>query len=256
MRACTGFTLWARERDLQLDVEHLYTEENVEHYAATGLRHLDPHSQASYRSSLRRIGRAITTSVPWPAPPRPLPRKTLGAPYSDREIAWLQEIAATQTNEVRRRAATAVWCLSYGAGLRGPEFAAVTGRDVVAIGGATVVNVPGAKARQVPVLPDTAADLIALADRYPDRPLFSDRSPARGWTASVLGLIELPPGAPHFSSRRLRVTWMVKLCMAGIRISELGMLAAVSTSRGWDDLASHVPARDLAELCQLIGGRA
>lgn len=46
------------------------------------------------------------------------------------------------------------------------------------------------------------------------------------------------------------------MCLADVRISELGMLAAVSTSRGWDDLASHVPVRDLAELCQLIGGQA
>ena len=253
-RAVTDITLWSLDRGLPLDVEALFVEENVEHFTSMGLRHLAGHSRASYRSAMRRIARAITTKAPWPAPPPTYSRNTLGEPYTEFEIGWLRDIAVSQLTEERRRAALAVWCLSYGAGLRGPEFGTLPGSAVELVDGLVVVTVSGAYPRRIPVLVQVSDDLLELAAQYPHRAMFSDRAPSRGWTTAVLAQVELPDRAPKFSSRRFRVTWQVKLAVAGLRLSELAYLAGVETSTRWDDLTRWVPQRDFNDLRDLIGG--
>lgn len=255
MRVCTQFTVWALERGYQVaDREQLYRPDLVEHFADTMLGYLGEHSQATYRAALRRVGRAATKRAPWAPNPRQLGRKTLSEPYPLEQIAWLRQVAADQLTWTRRRAATAVVCLAYGAGLRAPEYAAVTGAHVREQDGVVLVDVPGARARVVPVLPEVAGDLLALAGALPDSRLFSDRTAGvRNWTASVVEQIEVPRGAPRFSSRRLRVTWMVRLSTAGVRVSELCDMAGLTSAHSWEDLARYVPRREPGELIALIG---
>lgn len=255
MRACAAFTLWAVAHGHQVnDREQLYRPDLVEHFAETALQGLGEHSRATYRSALRTVGRAATKRAPWSPSPRQLGRKTLSEPYTAGQIDWLRQIAADQSTVTRRRAATAVVCLAYGAGLRAPEYAAVTGAHVRVEAGVVVVDVPGTGGRTVPVVPEVGPDLLALAAAMPHRRLFSDRmSTARNWTASVVEQIEVPRGAPRFSSRRLRVTWMVRLSTAGVRVSELCDLAGLKSAHGWEDLARYVPRREPGELVALIG---
>ena len=254
MQAATRFAIWAAERGLPLEPELLYTEANVEFFVATGLPHLGEHSRASYRSSLRRIGRTITRRADWsPRPPR-LKRRDLSSPYSDAEIAWLWDIARHQTNQSRLRSARALMCLAYGAGLRAPEYSAVSAHDVREVDGVWVIDVTGGPLRSVPVLPEAAEDLRWLLETAPEGPLFSPRKPIRNFTASVIAKIEVPPRAPRFVSRRLRITWMVRLSIAGLRISELGHLAGVKSTSTWEELGRFIPQRDESALRTLIGG--
>lgn len=254
MQAATRFAIWAVGRGLSLDPETLYTEANVEFFVASGLPHLSEHSRASYRSSLRRIGRTITHRADWsPQPPR-LKRKDLSAPYSDEEIAWLWDIARHQSSLPRQRAARGLMCLAYGAGLRAPEYSVVTSDHVRDVDQVAVVNLGGTSPRTVPVLPEAHEDLRWLIDAVPaGEELFSAHRHIRNFTASVVETIEVPPRAPRFVSRRLRITWMVRVSVAGVRISELGYLAGVKTAKGWDELGKFIPRRDDAELRALIG---
>jgi site-specific recombinase XerD len=144
-------------------------------------------------------------------------------------------------------------CLAYGAGLRSTEYTLVTAQHVRQVGHFVVVDVPGAHARTVPVLRDARDDLLALAAAVPREELFSPRQHARNWVSSVLAKVETPAGAPRLSSRRLRTTWMVQLCLSGVRISELADLAAVRTTKGWEDLGRHIPRREATDLWPLIG---
>jgi len=255
MAVCARFSLWARDRGISIVVlRDLYVPHHVEHFLATGLSHLSGHSRASYGSALHRIAKNINKRAGWEPPPTQHGRKALSDPYADHELDWLHHIATTQGTEARRRAALSMWCLSYGAGLRGPEVGVLTGDDVHVVDGVAVVDVPGANARRVPVLGCARGDLLELAAQYPDSPMFSDRTPCRNWTASVLSQVTIPARAPRFSSRRLRISWMVTLTVAGVRLSELMDLAGLETTNGWEDLARFIPQRGEAELRGLIGG--
>jgi hypothetical protein len=254
MRAVTMFHLWAIEQHLPLDIEHLFTQENVERFSETGMTHLGLHSQASYRSALRRIGRTITKKAAWTPEPKPRGRATLADPYRRTDLAWLWEICLTQSSAVRRRAAVATMGLCHGAGLAGAEFSVLHGSSIEVIDGVAVVHIPGAHARDVPVLPQYTDELVRLSLAYWDRPMFSDRTPARNWTSNVLAPLEFPIGAPRLVPSRLRTTWMVELSTAGVRISELQHLAGVKTLHGWEDFSKFVPRRDDAALRRLIGG--
>ncbi|CAM5787464.1 hypothetical protein [Cellulomonas persica] len=218
------------------------------------MKHLSGHSKASYGSALHRIAKRTNPRVGWAPPPTKHARKALSDPYDEHEVEWLHAIASTQGTEARRRAALTVWCLSYGAGLQGPEFGTLPGDAVRVVDGVAVVDVPGANARTVPVLGCARDDLLELAARYPDRPMFSDRAPSRNWTASVLAGEQIPRGAPRFTSRRLRISWMVTLTVAGVRISELMDLAGRETTNGFEDLARFIPQRSATDLRRLIGG--
>ncbi|MDM8085150.1 hypothetical protein QUV83_10270 [Cellulomonas cellasea] len=254
MRAVTMYYLWAIGQHLPLDVERLFAEENVERFSETGMNHLGEHSQASYRSALRRIGRTVTTKAPWAPEPKRKKRSTLADPYGRPDLAWLWEICLTQRSEVRRRAGVATMALCHGAGLAGAEFSVLPGSSIELIDGVAVVHIPGAHAREVPVLPQYADELVRLSLDYWDRPMFSDRTPSRNWTSNVLSQLELPTSAPRLVPSRLRTTWMVELSTAGLRVSELQHLAGVKTLTGWEDFSKFVPLRDPAVLRRLIGG--
>lgn len=254
MRAVTMFYLWAIEQHLPLEVERLFTQDNVERFSEIGMAHLGPHSQASYRSALRRIGRTITRKALWTPEPKPRGRTTLADPYRSLDLTWLWEICLTQRSEVRRRAGVATMALCHGAGLAGAEFSVLHGSSVEVIDGVAVVHISGPHARDVPVLPQYFDELVRLSQEYGDRPMFSDRTPARNWTSNVLAQLEFPSGAPTLVPSKLRTTWMVELSTAGVRISELQHLAGVKTLKGWEDFSKFVPRRDDAALRQLIGG--
>ncbi|NTW39863.1 MAG: hypothetical protein HGA44_08220 [Cellulomonadaceae bacterium] len=254
MRAATAFELWALNQRIDPDLEVLYTEENVSRFTATGMGHLSEHSRASYRSALRRIGRTVTKKALWAPDSARLRRKTMTNPYVWTDVIWLWDVARQQKSEVRRRAAVTATALAAGAGLQGPEYSTLHGSQIELVDGVAVVHVPGALARDVPVLPVFTDELMVLAARYPDRSMFSDRTPSRGWTAAVLAAVEIPSGAPKLMPRRMRITWMVHLLTMGVRISELKELAGVSRLSGWEDLAEFIPRRNDTELRHLIGG--
>lgn len=254
MRAVTMFQLWAIENRLPLDLEHLFTETNVEWFVETGMTHLGEHTQSCYRSALRRIGRTVTKKAPWTPEPKRKKRTTLADPYARLDLAWLWEICLTQRSEVRRRAGVATMALCHGAGLAGAEFSVLLGSSIEMIDGVAVVHIPGDHARDVPVLPQYADELVRLSLDYWDRPMFSDRTPSRNWTANVLAQLEFPTGAPRLVPSRLRTTWMVELSTAGVRISELQHFAGVKTMTGWEDFSKFVPRRDDSVLRRLIGG--
>lgn len=254
MRAVTMFYLWAIEQHLPLELERLFSEENVERFSDTGMTHLGEHTQASYRSALRRIGRKVTRKAVWTPQTTKKKRSTLADPYTHAHLSWLWEVCRGQASETRRRAGLSTMALCHGAGLVGAEFAVLHGSSIEVIDGVAVVHISGVHAREVPVLPQYTDELVRLASTYRDRPMFSDRTPIRNWTANVLAQLEIPAGAPRLVPSRLRTTWMVELSTAGVRISELQHLAGVKTLKGWEDFTKFVPRRDDAVLRQLIGG--
>ncbi len=98
--------------------------------------------------------------------------------------------------------------LCHGAGLTGAEFSTLHGSSVEMVdGGVAVVHITGAHARDIPVLPQYADELVRLSLAYVDGPMFSDRAPTRNWTSGVLQYLEVPAGAPpRLVPSRLRTT--------------------------------------------------
>src|SRR5699024_10201539 len=88
LRAASSFAAWLTAQGLPLDRERVFDEATVERFVAVGLAHLCPNSRATYRSTLRRIGRLWTRRAHWSPQTATVGRKLLAPPYTADEIAW------------------------------------------------------------------------------------------------------------------------------------------------------------------------
>lgn len=244
LRVTARFVDWCLEQDLPLSVEVVFTEANVERFMEVGANFLGKHSRASFRSALRRVGRAATRRAEWSPQPRAHRRRALTPPYRRSEIERFIEVAHQQRTVVRRRAACGLLALGYGAGLESRDLIIVEAKDVAITGSGLAVTVKGRKPRQVPVLPRAAPLLEWLVENYPERPLLSDRDPARRtMLADAMRKVVLPTDVPPLDLRRLRTTWLTEMLSMDLRISEVMALSGLSGTHKISELLDYIPKR-------------
>ena len=243
----TAFVLWAwQTKGLELDVARMFRRRVVEEFVHRGMDSFTRGSRATYRSVLLATVDAVT-------PPSeqlfPIPRSDPTPPYSAAEIAALRSWARAQGSAVRRRDASVLLAMGFGAGLATRELLSVRAGDVDVRGDDMHILVWSGRPRLVPVLPAWQPGLReALSERDPDQWVFrvgrTGVRPAqvtdflhRGHTTEL----DVRPA-------RMRTTWLLTHLQAGtppgdlLRIAGLEHLAALDRIRGFLPSRAPLPA--------------
>jgi integrase len=238
---------------LGLEPEVLLAPAFVERFVAAS-KELSAPTKRTLRTNLRSLARAREA---WPEPPpAPLPRERAKAPYTPAEISGFLALADAQPTEARRLRASALVCLSAGAGLVGADLRAVRGSDVHRRSGGVVVEVAGRRPRAVPVLVRYHPRLLRAAGSAGEALLVSAGSPFRkNVTAPLVASLAGGGGLPRLEVARLRVTWLAEV--AGVLGLKAFMAAAgVSCSQRLGDLVAGLAEVPGPEAVSLLGGRA
>jgi hypothetical protein len=238
-RVLTLISAWCVEQGIPLDVEAVLDPDTVERFCSNGLKKTP--SRGSYRATLRKLGRELTTTAPWEPRPEPMPARKVAPPYSHDELQALVRAAQQQSTQKRRRAAIALILLGAGAGLDGRWARKVHGTDVERVDGVVVVRVGSPRAREVPVLKGFEDELLRLAHEVGDEYLVGGHTTHRNRTNEIVAKFEDGHDGPRLASNRLRSTWIVTHLTNGTRLPEL--LAAAGTFRieTFDTLLAYVP---------------
>jgi hypothetical protein len=221
----------------------------VERCCAPGMTTMSAPTRRTVRTNLRAIARVLRPGPPVVA----LGREQAKAPYSNAEIASYLSLADAQPTESRRMRASALVCLSAGAGLVGADLKAVTGEDVVARSGGVVVCVrAGPRPRVVPVL-SNYHDRLRVAARFAGTRLLiggtslTRRNVTTPLTASLSGGRDLP----RLEIARLRATWLVRVAET-IGLDAFMGAAGITCSQRLGDLVAFLPRPDEARAVALL----
>jgi hypothetical protein len=239
-RVLTLIARWCVHQNIPLDVEQVLDPDTVERFCSMGLKKMA--SRGSYRATLRRLGRQLTTKAPWTPRPEPMPARKVAPPYTAREIQALRSDVARQSTPSRRRATTALLLLGAGAGLDGRWARTVHGTDVRMISGIALVRVGSPRPREVPVLAAYEDDLLALAVEAGEEYLVGGTTTHRNRTNEIAERFEDGHRHPKLQPSRLRSTWIVTHLTMGTRLPELLDAAGTRRIETFDDLLQYVPA--------------
>lgn len=251
-RVLTLIAAWCVKEGIPLDIEVVLDPDTVERFCSKGLKKTA--SRASYRATLRKLGRGLTTTAPWEPRPEPMPARLPAPPYSEAELVALIEDATRQSTPGRKRKAQALIVLGVGAGLDGRWARKVRGTDVVRIGWGVGVKVGAPRPRVVPVLATFEEEIVRLAEEAGDEYLVGGTTTHRNRTNEISARFEDGHNHPKLSSPRLRSTWIVTHLTMGTRLPEL--LAAAGTKRieTFDALLRYVPAMDPSTALDMLRG--
>ncbi len=223
----------------------------IERCCAPELSQMSSATRRTLRSNLRAIARVHTCGLT----PLRLGREHAKPPYTSAEIAGYLALANAQPTESRRMRASALVCLSAGAGLVGQDLKTVTGRDVVWRSGGVVVLVrAGRRPRVVPVL-STYHDRLAESARFAGRRLLiggtstSRRNVTTPLTSSLSGGRDLP----RLEIARLRSTWLCQVAEA-IGLRAFMDAAGITCSQRLGDLVGLLRAPTEARAVALLSG--
>ena len=208
-------------------------------------------TRRTVRSNLRAIAREVRPGPPSVA----LSRERAKAPYTSAQIAAYLALADTQPTQARSLRASALVCLSAGAGLVGQDLRGVCGSDVTCRSGGVVVCVSeGRRPRTIPVLAPYHDRLLDAASWAGGRLLIGGTSPARRnvttpLTSSLAGGAELP----RLDIARLRATWLTEVAaMIGLRA--FMDAAGITCSQRLGDLVACLAPPDEERAVALLSG--
>ena len=251
-RVLTLIGAWCLKEGIPLDIEVVLDPDTVERFCSKGLKKTA--SRPSYRATLRKLGRELTTTAPWEPRPEPMPARLPAPPYSEAELAALRGDATGQSTSGRRRKAQALIVLGVGAGLDGRWARKVRGTDVVRIGWGVGVKVGAPSPRVAPVLAAYEEEIVRLAEEAGDEYLVGGTTTHKNRTNEIAARFEDGHNHPKLSSPRLRSTWIVTHLTLGTRLPEL--LAAAGTTRieTFDALLRYVPEMDPSKALDMLRG--
>lgn len=230
---------------LPLDAESMFTPLQVEHYIEVGTDHLAPHSRATRRGFLKRIGLHVTRRAPWAPPPRSFPIKKLATPYSPRQIGSFLRVAEQQSTQARKRTATAHLCLGLGAGLFADEYLTVTPLSFHSRAGVRVLTLHGKRPREVPFSHRYFLPLQEIATQYPGEPLIGkEGNGSNDRLNHLLGKVDYPSRMGNPITTRLRTTWMQRMLSIPVGLAEFLRMAGIRTTKSLTDIVPYLPERD------------
>jgi integrase len=237
----TSFVLWAwQTKGLELDVARMFRRRVVEEFVHRGMDSFTRGSRATYRSVLLAIVDAVT---PPSEQPFPIPRSDPTPPYSGTEIAILRSWAGAQGSAARRRDASVLLAMGFGAGLATRELLSVRTGDVDVRGDAVHILVWSGRPRLVPVLPAWQPGLRAAMkelghDEWVFRVGRNGIRPAqvtdflhRGHTTNL----DVRPA-------RMRTTWMLAHLEAGTPPRDLLRIAGLENLAALDRIRRFLPS--------------
>ena len=251
-RVLARLATWGTAEGLPLDVEVLLDPDTVERFVVTEL--VGERSQATYRSTLRRVGPLLTRRAPWEARPATVARRHVATPYTTKELEALRADALLQPTARRVRAARVLLALGAGAGLDGRWVTRVRREDVVVDDDVVQVRVGEPSPRLVPVLAAWEDEVVALADGAGDEFLVGGYSMSRNRAGALAASLVVPNGHPRLSSSRLRSTWLVTHLALGTRLPELARAAGLQGVTVLSDLLEFVPWLDEPEASRMLRG--
>ena len=243
---------WSVTEGIPLDREIILDPDTVERFVQMGLA--TDRSQATYRSTLRRVGPLLTRRAPWQPRPVAVPRRSLAPPYSEREVALLLDDGAGQPTGGRRRAARALLVLGLGAGLDGRWICRVGAGDVRRSGDAVLVTVGEPAAREVVVLARWEQDIEDLAATAGTEFLVGGRSTSRNRTGNLVAGLVVPTGHPAIAPARLRSSWLLWHLQHGTRVPELCQAAGLRGPAVLSELLPLVPPLSGASTQAMLRG--
>jgi hypothetical protein len=253
-RVLTLIAAWCVREGIPLDIEVVLDPDTVERFCSNGLKKTA--SRPSYRSTLRMLGRRLTTQAPWEPRPEPMPARNVAPPYSDEEIDVLLQDAYRQSTPARSRAVRALIVLGAGAGLDGRWARKVRGTDVIRVGWIVAIRVGAPSPRTVAVLAQYEDEILRLAEEAGGEYLVGGTTTHRNRTNEISARFEDGHNHPKLASARLRSTWIVMHLTMGTRLPEL--LAAAGTKRieTFDALLRYVPAMHAELAARMLRGSA
>jgi len=237
---------------LELTPEALLRTSVIERFCTPEVTAMSAATRRTLRSNLRAIARRVAPTGP--QAPR-LSRERAKAPYAPEQIAAYLALADAQPTESRRLRASALVCLSAGAGLVGADLKAMRGHDVASRSGGVVVCVrQGRRPRQVPVLARYHDRLQRAADFASTGLLIGGTSTSRRnvttpLTASLAGGRDLP----RLDISRLRATWLCEVADA-IGLKAFMDAAGVVCSQRLGDVVGHLAKVTEPRAVALLGG--
>jgi hypothetical protein len=249
-RVLTLIASWCQQQGITLDVETVLDPDTVERFCSTGLDKTP--SRASYRATLRALGRALTKDAPWEPKPEPMPPRPVAPPYTETELAILWEDANRQSTPARRRASRALIALGAGAGLDGRWARKVCGTDVVRKGWIVCVRVGAPSPRSIPVLAEWEDEICKLAEEAGEQYLVGGSTTHRNRTNDIASRFEDGHNHPKLASSRLRSTWIVTHLSMGTRLPELLYAAGTKRIETFDALLRYVPALDESAAARML----
>jgi integrase len=249
--AASRLGAFAERVGLELVPDVVLVPSVIERCCHPAVSSLSAPTRRTLRANLRSLARAVH---PGTAPVH-LSRERAKAPYTEAQIAAYLALCDAQPTDARRWRASALVCVSAGAGLVGADLKALCGSDVVRRDGGLVVRVRGGRRpRAVPVLWRYHDRLLGAAAWAGSGPLIGGTSPGRRnvttpLTASLAGGADLP----RLDISRLRATW---LCAVARQIGLKAFMdaAGITCSQRLGDLVAHLPCVSEPEALAVLGG--
>ncbi|WP_396668507.1 tyrosine-type recombinase/integrase [Microbacterium sp. R86528] len=149
MTMTAQFHIWAWSRTgTQLNVPVVYTQNNIDRFLSTHLKHRSPHHRWGVSRQLVKVGRELADAdlIALPAP-----NGKVRAPFAPKQIATMHSWANALTTVKKRQNAHALLGLAGGAGLTAAEIVETRVTDIIRVDNVVLINVREGKSRLVPV---------------------------------------------------------------------------------------------------------
>ncbi len=247
--------MWWIDREGSPLTPHAFHPDLIDRYVAS-LQHLTNGSRGNVRTILSRVG-AKALGPPLFPPPRVLSKRPkLMTPFNDDQVVELVSAVRGQTTAYRRDNFAALLAIFLGAGQRSEEGLRATGADVERDEYGVLLHITtGHHPRAIPVVRRWEAHIVAAAERVGERPLFlpNRRRLQRYDAPNFIKNLDLPPGLPHLTLRRLRCTWIVDHLLRGTPAHLLAEAAGMTTDQV-GRYARHLPVPPPDQLRSILRG--
>ena len=240
VRVLSRIGAWCVDNGIPLDVETVLDPDTIERFLLLGAAGEPDSTLSTWRGELRRIGPALTRSAPWEPPIKGFSRKTLPAPYSEREVRLILRDAAHQSTPLKSRSTLAIVALGLGAGLDGRWNCKIKGTEVEADEGGLVVNVPGPLPRTVPIRDCFSETVRSFAEEAGDGPFVGRLTNDLNAPNEITRNAVIDQNRVLLQSGRLRSTWLVAQLNAGTHIAVVTGAAGMTRIDTLRDLMEFV----------------
>lgn len=241
----TQLLVWAHEVGLDTSRRSVLRSAVIDRFVAAGLQQNSPGTRATKRSELRRLARSANPAWDGDRPTTRGERRTVKAPYTDRDVAAIVRVARSQPSELRRQQLSTMVALGLGAGLRPSDLRGLLRRHIDLDTDPVVVQVQGRHARCVQLLPDYRDLLVeGLQGLRPGGEVLRVRGDKRNLTNRIVEDARIVGSAPAIDQQRLRSTWLARRIADPTPLLDLLTEAGLQTAKSLVEIARVVLERE------------